>query len=128
MAQVMAKNLMPNLRFASMGVAAGFGSPASSGAIRAMESMGLCLDGHSSRLIEADVLSAAKTVLAMTKAHKSAVKSFCKDANVYTLAEFAGTGFDIADPFGGDFDTYMECAEEIKAMLVACARKLVNGA
>ena len=124
MAQAMAESLLPGLRFASMGVAASEGHPASSGAIAAMEAMGLCLAAHRSRGIDREALAKAKLVLAMTKHHKSAVESFCTEANACTLAEYAGQGQDISDPFGGDLHTYEECADEISALLSACLDKL----
>ena len=117
MAEAIAKNLMPNLNFTSMGVAAANGSPASENARKIMETWGLNLASHKSKMIDYEQLANAKLVLTMTKSHLSAVKSFCKGANAFTLAEYVGEDKDIPDPFGGDLKTYLDCADEIKSLI-----------
>ena len=124
MAEVIAKNLMPDLNIASMGVAAFNGSPASENACKVMEDMGLSLACHKSKMIDQKQLKNAKLVLTMTKAHLFSVKSFCKGANAFTLAEYAGEGRDIQDPFGGDLKTYQDCANEIESLILAFAKSV----
>ena len=117
MAEAIAKQMMPNLCFASMGVAASNGSPASENAINVMKAWGLSLDSHKSRMIDHDLLADAKLVLTMTKSHLFFVKSVCKKANVFTLADYVGESKDISDPFGGDMKIYQDCAGEIKSLI-----------
>ena len=117
MAEAIAKNLMPNRAFASMGVAASNGMPASENACRVMKTWGLDLSSHKSKVLDHMLLSNAKLVLTMTWMHLLAVKSFSKEANVFTLAGYLGEHKDISDPFGGDYKTYLDCAEEIKSLI-----------
>ena len=126
MAEAIAKNLMPSLSFTSMGVAAINGSPASKNACMAMEDMGLSLACHKSKIIDRELLTNAKLVLTMTRSHLTIVKSFCKEANVFTLGEYAGEDKDILDPFGGDLETYQDCAKEIESLIFVCAEKFVD--
>ena len=118
MAEAIAKNLMPDLDFMSMGVAAANGFPASEYACIAMRDFGLDLSSHKSKMIDSELLATAKLVLTMTRSHLFAVKSFCNGANAYTLAGYAGYEKDIPDPFGGDLETYQECAKEIESFLL----------
>ena len=127
MAEAIAKNLMPKLVICSMGVAASNGCPASENARKVMKAWGLDLGSHKSKKIDNELLSSAKLVLTMTKSHLSFVKSFCKEANAFTLGEYAGVSKDILDPFGGDLKAYRECAEEMKALLAVCLEKFAKG-
>lgn len=45
-------------------------------------------------------------------------------SKTWTLKEFAGGSGDVADPFGGNFDVYLECAREISGTLEAILPKL----
>ena len=119
MAEAIARKMMPNLKFASMGVAASNGSPASENACKVMKTMGLDLTYHKSKMLDHEQLASAKLVLTMTKSHLSIVKSVCKKANAFTLAEYAGENKDISDPFCGDITIYQDCAYEIKSLILA---------
>ena len=123
MAEALATNMVPALRFSSMGVAASDGSPASVNACKAMEKEGLDISGHKSKMISKEPLLHSKLVLTMTKSHLLIIKSFCKGVNAFTLGEYAGSGMDVSDPFGGDLKTYQECAKEIKALVSVCIPK-----
>ena len=117
MAEAIAKNLMPNHIFASMGVAATNGCPASENACKAVRNLGLDLSAHKSKMIDLEQLEGAKLVLTMTRSHLSVIKSFCKGANAFTLAEYVGAEKDISDPFGGDLKIYQDCAKEIESLI-----------
>ena len=123
MAEALAAKMMPALSFSSMGVAANSGSPASINACKAMEIEGLDISCHRSKMVDHELLLDAKLVLTMTKLHLFIVKSFCKSVNAFTLGEYAGSGKDIIDPFGGDLEIYQECAKELKALIAICAEK-----
>jgi protein-tyrosine phosphatase len=103
----------------SAGIAAGDEFPASTGAHVAMHSKGLDLAGHYSRQLLPEYIEAADVVLTMTAGHKSAILAALPEAQnkLYTLAEFAGEASQVADPFGGDTDVYLACAEQIEQLL-----------
>ena len=126
MAEAFAKKIMPNLNFTSMGVAASSGSPASTNACKVMESEGLDISCHKSKMIDHELLQSAKLVLVMTKSHLSVVKSLCQGINAFTLGNYAGIDNDVSDPFGGDLNVYHECAKELKTLINVCADKFLN--
>ena len=78
----------------SAGLAAVPGQPASPEARRVMSERGLSLEEHRSKPVTADLVSAAKLVLTMTRQHKDAVIGLYPEATdrVYTLKGFAGKG------------------------------------
>lgn len=103
----------------SAGLAVSVGSVATSGARKAMLSKGLSLDHHVATQLTLPILEEADLILTMTKQHKlgilQAVPSI--EGKVYSLAEYADSQIDIADPFGADEMTYQECAQQISQLI-----------
>lgn len=128
MAEVLAKKMLAseNLEIAvvSAGVAAGVNQSASRNAILAMEAEGLALEMHRTQLTTPELLKSATLILTMTQGHLSHVLSRCPTANAFTLAEYAGNGQDVSDPFGGNEEIYKACAAQIKSLLINCMDKL----
>lgn len=123
MAEAIAKSLKPEAVFSSMGVMADEGCPASANARRAMEDVGLSLDSFRSSKLDEKKLMEAKLVLTMTKGHLKHVKALCPSSNAHTLAEYAGETGDVADPFGGNLEEYMEVAKKIKSLILLCLER-----
>jgi len=113
-----------NFRVASAGVSAMPGMPASENAAKAMREEGLELSSHRSKPASKEFLQGAKLVLTMTRGHLEYVRRSCPDVRAFTLGEYASIGKDISDPFGGSLEVYRNCAADIKALLVACAKKI----
>lgn len=99
----------------SAGIAAADGEGASENAVLAMKNMKLDISAHKARKLTPSILNDADIILTMTAGHK-AMLSGCK--NVYTLSEYAGEAYDIPDPYGGDEETYMRCAEILKKLIL----------
>jgi len=110
----------------SAGVSAFGSSPASVHALTVMEEEMCDLKHHRSQLLTVDLINQAKLVLAMTAGHQRAVLSACPAAanKVFTLCGYAGSGRDISDPYGGDYNLYRACASEIKDLLTICIQKI----
>lgn len=109
-----------SLRFSSAGIAARDGIPASEGAIRAMENMGISLEHHRARQLSAAHMARAALVLTMSEGHRDWIVSrFPHWADkTRTLGEYAGAhGRDVPDPFGGDDEVYEQCAGEIRQLV-----------
>ena len=104
---------MQNGVAASAGMASGGGGASRNSAAVAKE-LGLDLSNHKSMQIDRYMFEASDLILTMTEAHKM---SLPQSAKVFTLGEFAGTGCDVADPYGGDLDVYRACATEIKTLI-----------
>lgn len=101
----------------SAGVAALVGEPAAPHAHRATGELGIDLDGHRARQVDAALLEGADLVLTMTPAHRDLLRrEFGERAGkVYTLPEYAtGDGaIGIADPYGHSLGAYRASAREI---------------
>jgi len=109
-----------NLVFGSAGIAARDGMPASPGARRAMERIGISLEHHQARQLSAGLLARASLVLTMSDGHRDWIVSrFPHWADkTRTLGEYAGAhGRDVPDPFGGDDEVYEQCAGEIRQLV-----------
>ncbi len=126
MAEALAKNILEELdsgeleiEITSAGTTALPGAPAADNAVKVLSSMGIDLEGHSASLLTPQDVEGADLVLTMTGVHREQVRSMvpqCRD-KVFTLAEYAGAGSDVPDPFGGPEETYRACAQEIKSLV-----------
>ncbi|MYD12416.1 MAG: hypothetical protein F4X00_02225 [Gemmatimonadetes bacterium] len=104
---------------ASAGTAAWPGAPASGGALRAAAGAGLDLGSHESVPLTEEVVSSSGLVLCMSSAHLSRVLELGGEGRAYLLAELAGPGGDVEDPFGGTDDVYSATFEQLHALVAA---------
>ncbi len=113
----------------SAGVAAMDGQKASEYANQVLIERGI-EHNHSAQRLNEQLVAWADLILTMTQGHKSVVMQFFPGAagKLYTLKEFTGAGdqSDIADPFGGSFETYKRCAEEIDGLLDLLHKRLTS--
>jgi len=130
MAEVIAKEIFIksnlNAEVFSAGVSAWAEQPASRNALSAMEEWGLSLTSHRACLASKKQVKDANLVLTMTSSHKMMLASdYPKFKNkIFTLCEYAGSGKDISDPFGGSLEEYRSCANEIRSLLEIIAEKI----
>ncbi|MDA8441369.1 MAG: low molecular weight protein arginine phosphatase [Peptococcaceae bacterium] len=119
MAEVLARQAadtahLDDWEFASAGISAVSGAPASEHSIRIMAEYGLNLAGHRARLLNNSLLEAADLILTMTVYQRNILAPLAP-GRVYSLLEFAyGMMGDIADPFGGSVDIYRQAAMQIR--------------
>ncbi len=107
----------------SAGVAAGSGDPASSGAIAAMDSIGLDLRNHQSQPANPSLLDRADLILTMTSNHRQNLLSRWPHLATKTFG-LAPDQMDVIDPFGGPVEVYQACAKKIDQYLDAWVQKL----
>ncbi|WP_027364401.1 low molecular weight protein arginine phosphatase [Desulfotruncus alcoholivorax] len=114
-----------DIEFKSAGIAALPGDGASYRAIAVMEERGIDLTGHRSSLVSPGDVEEADLVLTMTAAHRDMLLRMAPAASdkIYTLAEYAGTGGDIPDPFGLGEEAYRIAAGELNALIRDALRK-----
>ena len=98
----------------SAGLSATDGKKMSANSFRALKLMGYKPYGFKATRATGAKLIKSDLVICMTKEHKDYIKNF---PNVYAMSEI--TGFDIADPYGGDLATYEACLCDIEAALRA---------
>lgn len=115
-----------DLTVESGGIAALPGLPASADAVEALRRMGLDLSGHRSRAASAEWLEGADLVLTMTARHKEQVLAMQPSlaGRVFTLGEYAGSGQEVPDPFGGSLETYERTARLLKEMLQSVVERI----
>lgn len=104
----------------SCGVFAVPGAKASVDAIAVMKNdWDIDITNHKARITCDADLAEADIVIAMTAGHKNHLITHHPEFadKVHTVGEVCSDGRDIDDPFGGGFDTYMQCAKQIEKFL-----------
>lgn len=126
-----------DINIASAGIAALDGSSASEHAMRILEEKNITHE-HRAQRITNELIDWADLILTMTFSHKQVLLNYYPNSigKVYTLKEFVTEeeelntdkllDWDIADPFGGDLDTYKKTASEIEANLQKLYEKIVQ--
>lgn len=124
MAEHLARHLCRSLvgwEFASAGLFATDGSPASQGAIQVMKEHGLDVSGHTSRLLTSTMIEEAEKIIALTGAHQELILQTAPEAasKTCTLHQFTPDQAtrDVMDPYGGQVDTYRKTRDEIESAL-----------
>lgn len=116
------------LSVSSAGTSAAEGAGATPMAIEVMREHGVDLSGHRARRIAAEIIAGADLILTMTRNHLETIRSMVPGAveKTFTLKDFVGLkgNTDIADPFGGDAETYRRTAAELEESLNLLAQKI----
>lgn len=101
--------------FASAGVMAGSGMPATPEAADAVEAMGGDLSGHRSQALTAALVDRAERIFVMTREHGARAASLVPGASakIQTLDPEG----DIPDPIGGSSAVYRETADRIRGAI-----------
>jgi len=124
-------------RFASAGLDARPGQPAAAPARQAAADLGLDLDGHRSRALDADVLAGAAWCLAMTRGQAARLRALGVGVRGVRVGLLGAPGADltggpapaceeVADPWGADLETYARTAARIRRLLAAWAPHLAD--
>lgn len=113
-----------DLQVDSAGLGAFPGLPAAENAVTAMKARGIDLSGHRSRPVAG--LEGYDLVLGMTRAHRDALRArYPAFADrIFTLGEYAGTGGDLSDPFGGSLEVYEQTARALEQALQAVVERI----
>ena len=91
----------------SAGLAAFPGDEASYGSVLAGEKMGIDISAHRSRLFSIYMKEEYDLFAVMSESHKSALLPYISEEKIIVL------GGGIPDPYGGNEEVYLECAEKI---------------
>ncbi|SFQ98177.1 low molecular weight protein arginine phosphatase [Desulfoscipio geothermicus] len=118
-----------DIEFVSAGLAALPDSEASPQAVSVLKERGIDLSGHRSTQISPEDIEEASLVLTMTTFHRDNLRRAAPEAaeKIYTLAEYAGSGGDIPDPFGLSEETYRIVAGELNALVRDALHKFLRG-
>ncbi|WP_019121067.1 low molecular weight protein arginine phosphatase [Brevibacillus massiliensis] len=109
----------------SAGLAAFDGQQASEHTRQVLTERGIWQD-HRAQRLSLELLSWADLVLTMTRGHKEHILQMFPGHGdkIFTLTEYVGVDGDIADPYGGNLEIYMTCAEELDKLLDMLHEKL----
>ena len=123
------------IKVSSAGLFAVEGDEASEYAVKALDKLyDIDCDKHKARQLDEDVIEDADLILTMTDSQKHAIADAYEDFEdkVFILKEFAigpdgdeEENIDVDDPYGGDLEEYMACAEEIKALVDLTFEKII---
>ncbi len=113
---------MPDWHFASAGVFASPGDPASPLAIEALRERGISLADHKARALSPKMIREADQVVAMTAGHRELIRNMVPDISQEKLHLLHGfdpkkPDADVMDPFGGNLDTYRMARDDIESAL-----------
>jgi protein-tyrosine phosphatase len=127
MAEALMKVMMPTawreeLGISSAGTAAWAGGPASAYAVEVVWERGADLSNHEARQLTGELLEESDLIVAMEEKHRAAVLELDPGAQskVILLGQLDREREppDVADPIGGDRDTYVRTRDEIDQLLV----------
>jgi protein-tyrosine phosphatase len=117
---------LTDVEVASAGVAAIDGNPATSLACAALrDAFDLDMSTHRARQLDASV--DADIVLALDGETLRAARRLAPKSTPQLLGDYAGTGEDVDDPYGGDRAEYDACARHIDRLVQAVVTRLASG-
>ena len=105
----------------SAGLSAKIGEKMSANSLRALKLLGYKPYGFRSAQATGATLIKSDLIICMTREHKSCIANF---PNVYAMSEI--TGYDIADPYGGDINVYVKTSHEIEDACNIILQKLIE--
>ena len=109
--KIISEKNIDNISCSSAGLFAMTGDEASINSVKACERFGVDISKHRARRITAYILDETDKFICMTKEHAASLSMYVPSEKVLVL----GNG--ITDPYGGDIETYMICANSIKTAL-----------
>jgi protein-tyrosine-phosphatase len=112
----------------SAGTGAYDSAPASDGSYLVALERGLDLTAHRARLLDRDIVSSADLILAMSRGHLARIERLGGGSRARLLGDFAGgdhEGREVADPYGGDVETYRETLQQLTTLLSAARDRLL---
>ena len=115
--RIAAERGVTGVEVSSAGTGAWEGSGASEGALLVGLERGMDLNAHRSRLLTPELVAAADIVLVMSPSHLEQVRDLGGGAKAQLLTAYAAggaAGRPIADPYGGNLETYRDTFEELE--------------
>lgn len=106
------------MTFASAGLYALDGAPATSHALAAAAEAGVELGAHQARSVSAEMIEGADLVYAMTRSQVERLARLGPEA-AGRVALLDPSGEDIPDPYGADLDTYRRVRDRVIAAIEA---------
>ena len=115
--RVAAERGLTDVEIASAGTSAWDGSGASEGALLVGLERSLDLNTHRSRLLTPKLVQDADLILVMSTSHLEQAEQLGGAGKTHLLTSYASSGGaarNVADPFGGDLETYRQTFTELE--------------
>lgn len=111
-----------DIECSSAGIFAMTGDEVTPNSVKACERFGVDISAHRARRINEYILDETDKFVCMTAQHASSLSLYVPQEKIIVL------GDGIPDPFGGDLETYMICANSIKNALTLQFDEIVSEA
>lgn len=111
-----------DIECSSAGIFAMTGDEVTPNSVKACERFGVDISSHRARRINEYILDETDKFVCMTAQHASSLSLYVPQEKIIVL------GDGIPDPFGGDLETYMICANSIKNALALQFDEIVSEA
>lgn len=118
--KIVADKGLKNINISSAGLFAMTGDEACDNAVKAAECFGCDISEHRARRITSYVLDETDKFVCMTPEHAASLALYVPREKVTVL------GGGIPDPFGGNLETYLTCANSIKNALLSQFDEIVS--
>ena len=110
--KILADKGITDIECSSAGIFAMTGDEVTPNSVKACERFGVDISAHRARRITEYILDEADKFVCMTQEHAASLSMFVPQEKIIVL------GGGIPDPFGGDLETYIRCANMIKNALL----------
>ena len=110
--KILADKGITDIECSSAGIFAMTGDEVTPNSVKACERFGVDISTHRARRITEYILDEADKFVCMTQEHAASLSMFVPQEKIVVL------GGGIPDPFGGDLETYIRCANMIKNALL----------
>lgn len=111
--KIVADKNLNDINISSAGLFAMSGDEACENAVKAAERFGCDISAHRARRITSYVLDETDRFVCMTPEHAASLALYVPREKLTVL------GGGISDPYGGNLETYLTCANSIKTALLA---------
>ncbi len=120
--KIVSEKKIENVECSSAGLFAMTGDEVTQNSVEACERFGVDISSHRARRITAYILDETDKFVCMTKDHAASLSLYVPSDKILVL------GDGVPDPFGGDIETYMICANAIRTALCEQFDEIVSEA
>lgn len=118
--KIVADNNLNNINASSAGLFAMTGDEVANNAAKAAERFGCDISAHRARRITSYILDETDKFVCMTPEHAASLALYVPREKITVL------GGGMPDPYGGNLETYLTCANSIKNALIAQLDEIVS--
>lgn len=118
--KLLADKKITDIECSSAGLFAMTGDEVTENSVKACERFGIDISAHRARRINEYILDETDKFVCMTNQHAASLSLYVPSEKIVVLGE------GIPDPFGGDLETYMMCANSIKTALTAQFDEIIS--